>query len=132
MSRKSKKAQRKIGESGKLQMLSKVARKTKGFLSQRYVWSSLTAGFLWMLSTPFIITIFQGFLSNFTKFTWIFQTAFFPLTLSSRIFTDVTALEVWIIIYGFSFVISMSFCLSVAYVIHRVRIKKHIKQNFRW
>lgn len=129
MSKGSKKAQGKIVESGKLRMLRKVIRKAKGFLSQRYVWLSLTAGFLWMLSAPFIITLFQGFLGDFLKtFTWIFQAAFFPLTFSSLIFTDVTAPEVWIVIYGFSFVISMLFCLGIAYIIHRIRtrIKSHV------
>ena len=124
MSKKSKKAQGKIGENGKLKMLVSTVRKAKGFLSQRYVWLSLTAGLLWMFSAPFIITIFQGFFSGFLEtFTWIFHVVFFPLTLSSMMFTDVTAPEVWMIIYGFSFVISMFFCWSVAYIIHRVRIK---------
>lgn len=132
MSRKSKKAQRRIEENERLQMLGKVIRKAKGFLSQRYVWLSLTVGFLWMLSLPFILTILQGIWGDYIeRFAWIFQVTFFPLNLSLLIFADATVPGVWMIMYGFSFVISMLFCLSVAYIIHRVRIKKHAKQNFR-
>jgi len=132
MSRKSKKAQRRIEENERLQMLGKVIRKAKGFLSQRYVWLSLTVGFLWMLSFPFILTILQGIWGDYIeRFAWIFQVTFFPLKLSLLIFADATVPGVWMVMYGFSFVISMLFCLSVAYIIHRVRIKKHVKQNFR-
>lgn len=130
MSEGSKEAQGGIVESGELQMLGKVIRKAKGFLGQRYVWLSLTVGFLWMLSAPFIITIFQGFLGDSLKtFAWIFQVTFFPLALSSLIITDAAVPGVWVMIYAFSFVISMFFCLGIAYIIHRVRtrIKSHVK-----
>jgi len=132
MSRKSKKAQRKIKENERLQTLRKVVHKVKGFLSQRYVWLSLTVGFLWMLSIPFILTIIQEIWGDYIeRFAWIFQVTFFPLKLSLLIFADATVPEVWMIVYGFSFVISMLFCLSVAYVIHRIHIKKHVKRNFK-
>jgi hypothetical protein len=127
MSRKSKKAQRRIEENERLQMLGKVIRKAKGFLDQRYVWLSLTVGFLWMLSIPFMLTILQEIWGDYIeRFAWIFQVTFFPLKLSLLIFADVTVPGVWMIMYVFSFVTSMLFCLSVAYIIHRIRIKKRM------
>ena len=130
MPRKSKKIQGKVVESGKLQMLRKAVGKVTGFLGQRYVWLGLTVGFFWMLSAPFIITIFQGFLGDYAQgFTWIVQVVFFPLSLSLLIITHATAPGAWIIMYGFSFVISMFFCLSIACIIHRVRIRRQ-SSNF--
>jgi len=125
MSEGSGKTEEGIVESGKLQTLKKLMRRVKGFLSQRYVWLSLTVGFLWMLSIPIILTILQGVLGDSIQdFTWIFGLVFFPFTLSSMIITDVSVSSAWVMIYGFSFVISMLFCFCVAYVIHEVRIHR--------
>jgi len=124
MSEKPGKTEEEIVESGKLQPLKKLIRRAKGFLSQRYVWLSLTVGFLWMLSVPIIGTILQGaFGYSIQDFTWIFGLVFFPFMLSAMIF-EVFASSAWIMIYGFSFVISMLFCFCVAYVIHEVRIHR--------
>ena len=124
MSEESGKTEEGIVESGTLQTLKKPMRRVKGFLSQRYVWLSLTVGFLWMLSVPFILTILQGILGDSIQdFTWIFGLVFFPFTLSSMIF-DVFVSGGWAMIYGFSFVISMLFCFCAAYVIHEVRIHR--------
>jgi len=130
LSEESGKTEEGIVETGRLQTLKKLMRRVKGFLSQRYVWLSLTFGFLWMLSVPIIATILQGVLGDSIQdFTWIFGLVFFPFTLSSMIITDVFVSSDWVIIYGFSFVISMLFCLCIAYVIHEVRIhgKNHAK-----
>ena len=123
--RVAKKIQGKVVESGKLQMLRKAVGKVIDFLRQRYIWLGLTIGFLWMLSAPVIITIFQGFLGDYVQeFTWVVQVVFFPLSLSSLIITHATAPGAWIIMYGFSFVISMFFCLSITCIIHIVRIRR--------
>jgi len=130
LSEESGKTEEGIVETGRLQTLKKLMRRVKGFLSQRYVWLSLTFGFLWMLSVPIIATILQGVLGDSIQdFTWIFGLVFFPFMLSSMIITDVFVSSDWVIIYGFSFVISMLFCLSIAYIVHRVctRIKNHAK-----
>ena len=125
MSEEPGKTEEGIVESGKLQTLKKLMRKVKGFLSQRYVWLSLTVGFLWMLSIPIILTILQGVLGDSIQdFTWIVGLVFFPFTLSSMIITDVSVSSAWVMIYGFSFVISMLFCFCAAYVIHEVRIHR--------
>lgn len=124
MSVKHGKIQRKVGENGNLEKLAKFLRRGKVFLGQCYVRWSLTVGFLWMLSTPFIVTIFQRFLGNFIEiFTWIFQAVYFPITISSMIFAGMSVPGVWMIVYGFSFVISMCFCLATAHIIHRYRTK---------
>lgn len=123
MSGKSGKPQRKNGEDGILQILKKSMHKAKAFLSQRHVWLSLTIGFLWMASAPFAITFCQEYMSDFVDtYTWIILTAFFPFTFSSMMFVSVTVANVWIIIYGFSFMISMIFCLSVSHIAHKVRL----------
>ena len=130
MSEESGKTEEGIVESGELQTLRKLMRRIKGFLSQRYVWLSLTVGFLWMLSVPIILTILQGVLGDYAQdFTWIFGLVFFPFTLSSMAITDMSVSSSWVMIYGFSFVISMLFCLCIAYVFHEVRIhsKSHAK-----
>jgi len=123
MSGKSGKAQRKNGEDRILQILKKSMHKTKAFLSQRHVWLSLAIGFLWMVSTPFVITFCQEYVSDFVDtYAWILLTAFFPFTFSSMIFAGVAVPNVWVIIYGFSFMISMIFCLSVSHIAHKVRL----------
>lgn len=128
MSKKLKTSQEKTAESGKFQRLRKIVDKAKAFLNQRYVWLSLTAGFLWMFSAPIVITIFQGALGDsIDSFIWIFQAIFFPFTFASLIITDATAPGVWVIIYLLSFVISMCLCLTLAYIIHRLCIKKSVK-----
>lgn len=123
MSRKSGKAQRKSREDGIRQILKKSMHKVKAFLSQPHVWLSLTAGFLWMVSAPFVITFCQECMSDFVDtYAWILLTAFFPFTFSSMMFTGVTVPNVWVIVYGFSFMISMIFCLSVSHIAHKVRL----------
>jgi len=128
MSKKLKTSQEKTAESGKFQRLRKIIDKAKAFLNQRYVWLSLTVGFLWMFSAPIVITIFQRALGNsIDSFFWIFQAVFFPFILASLIITDATAPGVWVIIYLLSFAISMCLCLTLAYIIHRLRIEKSVK-----
>jgi hypothetical protein len=124
MSRKSEKKEKMTGVNENPKGLARLVRKVKAFLSQRFVWLSLTVGFLWMLSVPFILTPLLEVLSdNLNQFAWIFQTAFFPFTFSLYLLSDIVPSETWIVIYASSFVISVLFCLSVAYVIHRVRIR---------
>ncbi len=98
--------------------------KVKAFFSQRYVWLSLAVGFLWMFSVPFILTPLLEVLGDSAdQFAWIFQTAFFPFTFSLYLLSDVIPQENWFVIYVFSFVLSMLFCLGVAFIIHRVRFR---------
>ena len=98
--------------------------KVKGFFSQRYVWLSLTVGFLWMFSVPFILTpLLEVLGDNVDQFAWIFQTAFFPFTFSLYLLSDVIPQENWIIFYAFSFVLAMLFCLGIACIVHRVRTR---------
>ncbi len=112
------------GEKERFQRVARVARKVKAFFGQKYVWLSLTVGFLWMLSIPFIVMLSLGALGDgANQFAWIFQAVFFPLTLSLYLLSDVIAEEIWIAFYGFSFVISMLLCLGAAYIIHKIRIK---------
>lgn len=114
---------------GVLGKLKKPIRRIRDFFSQRYVWLSLTVGFLWILSIPFILTSFQGFLGDrIEQFNWIFQTIYFPLTLSIYLLLDIVPTELWIVFYGFAFVISMPLCLCIAYIIHKVRRSEH-EQN---
>ena len=109
-----------------LERLKRPVRRVRDYFSQRYVWLSLTIGFLWMFSVPFIVTLFQEFLGDRTEqFAWIFQTVYFPFTLASYLLSDVVPLEIWIVIYGFAFFISMLFCFCISYIIHRVRSSAH-------
>ena len=115
-----------------LERLKRPVRKVRDFFSQRYVWLSLTVGFLWMLSAPFILTLALGFLSNgIEQLSWIFQAIYFPLTLSSYLLSDIVPLEMWIVVYGFAFVLSMLFCFCVAYILHRVRRSTHEQDEIR-
>jgi hypothetical protein len=115
-----------------LERLKKPICRIRDFLSRRYVWLSLTVGFLWILSIPFILTLFQGFLGDtIEQFNWIFQTFYFPLTLSIYLLVDIVPTEMWIVFYGFAFVISMPVCLCIAYVIHRVCSSEYEQKGIR-
>lgn len=84
-----------------------------------------------MISAPFVITAILGLLDE-----WVLQLAFFPLTLSSLIVDTMIADSVyypgvWLIIFGFSFLISMLLGLGVTYSIHRfhTRAKSRVSQQ---
>lgn len=129
MSENSSNNKKSTKSKGVLGRLKKPIRRIRDFLSHRYVWLSMTVGFLWILSIPFILTLFQGFLGDtIEQFNWIFQTIYFPLTLSIYLLVDIVPTEMWIVFYGFAFVISMPLCLCIAYVIHKVRRSEH-EQN---
>jgi hypothetical protein len=126
MSRKQKGRQGKHLNSGRFQPLRKAVHKARAFLSKRYVYSGLLGGFLWMFSAPFIITALLGLLDESS--VWVIQLAFFPLMLSSLIIETIIAdsvsyPRVWLIIFGFSFLISTLLGLSIAYSIHRLRAR---------
>lgn len=75
-----------------------------------------------MVSAPFIITTVQGSLDESS--VWVVQLAFFPLILSSLIIDTLIANSVyypgvWLIIFGFSFLLSMLLGLGITYFIHR-------------
>jgi hypothetical protein len=124
MSRKQKGRQGKHLNSGRFQPLRKAVHKARAFLSKRYVYSGLLGGFLWMFSAPFIITALLGLLDESS--VWVIQLAFFPLMLSSLLIDTIIAgsvsyHRVWLVIFGFSFLISMLLGLSITYSIHRFR-----------
>jgi hypothetical protein len=126
MSRKQKRKQGANLKSGRFQRLRKAVHKARAFLSKRYVYSGLLGGFLWMFSAPFIITALLGLLDESS--VWVIQLAFFPLMLSSLIIETIIAdsvsyPRVWLIIFGFSFLISTLLGLSIAYSIHRLRAR---------
>ena len=79
-----------------------------------------------MISAPFIITTVQGLLDESS--VWVVQLAFFPLILSSLIIGTLIKDSVydprgWLIIFGFSFLLSMLLGLGVTYSIHRFRTR---------
>ena len=126
MSRKQKGRQGKNLKSERFQRVRKAVHKTRAFLSKRYVYSGLLGGFLWMFSAPFLITVLLGLLDESS--VWVVQLAFFPLMLSSLIIDTIIAdsvyyPRVWLIIFGFSFLISMFLVLSVTYSFHRFRAR---------
>lgn len=126
MSRKSKERQGKNLRSERIQRLRIAVHKARVFLSKPYVYSGLLGGFLWMISAPFIITTVQGLLDESS--VWVVQLAFFPLILSSLIIGTLIKDSVydprgWLIIFGFSFLLSMLLGLGVTYSIHRFRTR---------
>ena len=126
VSRRSKEHQKKNLSSGWIQRLRRAVHNAGAFLGRRYVYSGLLGGFLWMFSAPFVITAVQGSLDESS--VWMVQLAFFPLILSSLIIDTLIAnsvyyLGVWLIIFGFSFLLSMLFGLGVTYSIHRFRTR---------
>ena len=126
MSRKSKEHQKKNLSSVRIQRLRRAVHNARAFLGKRYVYSGLLGGFLWMISAPFIITTVQGSLDESS--VWVIQLAFFPLILSSLIIDTLIANSVyypgvWLIIFGFSFLLSMLLGLGVTYSIHRFRTR---------
>lgn len=126
MSRKQKGRQGKNLKGERFQRVRKAVHKTRAFLSKRYVYSGLLGGFLWMFSAPFLITVLLGLLDESS--VWVVQLAFFPLMLSSLIIDTIIAdsvyyPRVWLIIFGFSFLISMFLVLSVTYSFHRFRAR---------
>ena len=62
----------------------------------------------------------EGLTSNPSLF---FQLVFFPLTIAAWAFRGSDPADVWAKVYSLAYVISMLFCLGVAYIIHRARIR---------
>jgi hypothetical protein len=124
MSRKQKGRQGKNLKSERFQRLRKAVHNARTFLSKRYVYSGLLGGFLWMFSAPLVITALLGSLDESSL--WVVRLAFFPLILSSLLIDTIIAgsasyPRIWLVIFGFSFLISMLLGLSITYSIHKFR-----------
>ena len=116
----------KDSEIGRFQQLKGIIKKFTGFLSRRYIWSGLLAGFLWAFSAPFLLSVFFSFFENLPeKAIWIL---FFPLELSDW-------LTQWILDLGFVDPVSWIFILLIVslfvgmflgvvftYSVHRIRV----------
>jgi len=118
------KSKEKHDERTSFQKLQGVIGSAFRFVGQLYVWLSLTIGFLWMFSAIFVMfflgDFFAGIMGDPTLF---FRIVFFPFTIAAWAFSKVAAAEMWAIAYGLAYIISMLFCLGVAYIIHRMRIR---------
>lgn len=130
MSRKHKGRQEKNLNSEGFQRLRKAVHEARAFLSKRYVYSGLLGGFLWMFSAPLIIIILQRLLDESSP--WVAQLAFFPLILSSLLIDtiipdSVSYPRLWVVILGFSFLISMLLGLGITYSIHKFRERKKLQ-----
>ena len=113
-------------EIGRLQRLKGIIKKFTDFLSRRYIWSGLLAGFLWAFSAPFLLTVFSSFFQNLPeKAIWIL---FFPLESSYWLTYWIQDLELvdpfsWIfILLIMSVFVGMFLGVVFTYSIHRIRV----------
>jgi hypothetical protein len=127
--KKATKNKRENEENTFSQKLRGIISKALAFLGQTYVWLSLTVGFLWMFSAPFVIYFLGDFVEGLTGNPFLFfQLVFFPLASVAWVFQSAAPADVWAIVYSLAYVFSMLFCLGVAYIIHRARSHSDSKQ----
>ena len=112
-------------EIGRFQQLKGVIKKFTGFLSRRYIWSGLLAGFLWAFSAPFLLTAFSPFFECLPKeVLWVFL---FPLKSSLKLTYLVVDLDhadpgVWILLWIVSVFVGMFLGVVFTYSIHQIRV----------
>ena len=123
---------KKKAKTSKLQRLKGAITKFLNFLSRRYIWSGLLAGFLWSFPAPFIITIFFSTFQNLPQEAlWII---FFPLEASFQLTKWIVNLEladpsIWIILWFVSILIGIFSGVTFTYSIHRIRVWKKRNAN---
>jgi hypothetical protein len=112
-------------KKGILQRIWSIIKEFVNFLSKRYIWPGLLAGFLWSFSAPFILHALS--LAHWNVPQEAVWTLFFPITSSLQVMYGlglvgpdgyIDILFLW----GLSIIVGMIIGVVITYGIHRIRI----------